>query len=348
MLAAAPRTPPPLDAEDEPHEAENRPVVAVGGRGNANVPASVKRVNFAAACADPSTLLETTTTTTGTEAREDIDIKFPAYVQDAPYLVWVFQSPSTRSLFASFFALCTGAVTTKRLNKTWLKSHANASLEEWRNDIGSVLLRTSGADETPRRPPARAPPAGPLESSSFVSASAAAGAAISSSSSCNLTGLLDESSTDSTGSGAQNPQAAELDSLKVLVATQRAQLVSLTQEVEELRAAKRGKFHADGSADDGEGAEARATLEMMRRDLNDAHARRVESEKRADAKTREAECVLAECEEMMEAATRQQREWLDESAKLKAELAKKQALVEELTAYVSTLLAAASSSSKKP
>jgi hypothetical protein len=85
-----------------------------------------------------------------------------ATIEGVPYLVWIFQSPTTSSMFASFFDLCVGRVKTKRLTRGWAHPPCVPSeREHWlRANIGSVLLQSRGPENTPAKPPRREPPLG--------------------------------------------------------------------------------------------------------------------------------------------------------------------------------------------
>jgi len=84
-------------------------------------------------------------------------------IAGSPYLVWIFQSPSTASMFASFFDMSTGQIKTKRLTRGFANPPcAPEEKQQWlENNIASVLTQSRGPENTPAKPPKREPPCAP-------------------------------------------------------------------------------------------------------------------------------------------------------------------------------------------
>jgi len=82
-------------------------------------------------------------------------------IDDRPRLIRIFETSAGR--FASFFDVTTGELTTKRLSRKWRSPPcAPDGLRAWfEANVAFVLTASRGPEQTPARPPMRAPPVAP-------------------------------------------------------------------------------------------------------------------------------------------------------------------------------------------
>jgi hypothetical protein len=297
-------------------------------------------------------------------------------INQIPYLIWIFKSTSSNSLFASFFSMFNGEVITKRLSRRWLNPPTTPEYyQQWYvENIGSILTRTRGPEDTPKRPPMRAPPTGGNinNTSDYFDSWISEGVSgiISNyrpqrkrQSSYDISGILNTS----TSSSSQSPelvvtrlqkrireQELEIQTLqsKLQTTITTSTTINILPEQEMKRMKQQGFDEAMN--------ESEKTLRLMRQDLNDAHRRRIEIESLSEAKVREAECIIQECEDIMSSKNKEinqlkntcdilnkskdelevkLKSTKDELDHTRKELITKQALVDELTTYVGELLA---------